>query len=530
MGKSSNCIFMKKEGIAEAAISSSISAIAFVGLDNTVLYVNLAFLGIWGYDSSDDILGRKMSCFWRFKNEKDKFERKLRDKGGWIGEITAIGKGGREFPVQVSATMLTDEEKKTAYIMISFIDISERVNAEIGQQKLFKELQERVKELTCLCNILSLQHSPNLTLEEILKDIVCTIPPSMQWPDAAYARIVAGDLDVWSKPQSDVRIQSIRFPLKLKTEKGFLEVGYTRKDESEKVFLSEEKALLKAASQEITRLIEYKNIENELRINRECLLTADKMASIGVLSAEIMHEIGNPNNFIAINARVLSKAWDSILPVLDNFYQENGNFSVAGLSFSDARSEIPQLLNGILEGSQRIKNISSQLRDCIKKNANDKSVEFLINEAVKKAMEFTNEILMSSTEKLHVALEPTKNVFVKGDQQQIQQVIINLITNAAQALTSRKQKININSMLDTDNSKIKIVVKDEGCGINKKDLPKIMDLLYSTKKKNGNSGLGLSISNDIAIKHNGKLFFDSEPGIGTTVEFILPMIKVKEEL
>ena len=67
--------------------------------------------------------------------------------------------------------------------------------------------------------------------------------------------------------------------------------------------MCEEQELLKVASKEIERLIEQKRDEAELRRNREQLLHADKLLSIGVLSSEIMHEIGNPNNFIAINTK-----------------------------------------------------------------------------------------------------------------------------------------------------------------------------------------------------------------------------------
>ncbi|NLT08272.1 MAG: HAMP domain-containing histidine kinase [Ruminococcus sp.] len=291
--------------------------------------------------------------------------------------------------------------------------------------------------------------------------------------------------------------------------------------------MCEEKELLKVASKEIERLIEQKHNEAEFRRNRERLLHVDKLLSIGVLSSEIMHEIGNPNNFIALNTKMLARIWKDILPVLDMYYKENGDFSVAGLQFTEARQEVDRLLDGISEGSERIHKISSNLRGFIAKGRSVSDEIFKINDAVTKAVAFSRNFIDSSTENFCVLLSP-KDPYVKGDSSQIQQVVINLITNACQALTSSKKMVRITTLLDQKNKLVKIVVEDEGTGIHQHDIPHLTDPFFTTKKDKFSTGLGLSISNDIAIKHGGKILIHSVINEGTKVEFILPCESVKD--
>jgi signal transduction histidine kinase len=412
--------------------------------------------------------------------------------------------------------------------MFSFVDISERVNAQNEQQRLLQNLQERVKELNCLYKILSFPHNKEMTLEGVLQHIVNALTSSLRWPEYSYARIAIGELDVCT-PNFTRSSSLFSTELKIGQETGVLEVGYYHNDsvKEEMALLCEEQELLKVASKEIERLIEQKRDEAELHRNRERLLHADKLLSIGVLSSEIMHEIGNPNNFIAINTKMLTRIWRDVLPVLDMYYKENGDFSVAGLHFTEARQEVIRLLDGIAEGSERIHKISSNLRSFIAKGQSVSDDIFKINDVVTKAIAFSRNFIDSSTENFSVLLSP-QDPSVKGDFNQIQQVVINLITNACQALTSNKDMVRIITLLDQTESVVKIIVEDEGTGIHPQDIPHLMDPFFTTKKDNYSTGLGLSISNDIAIKHGGKILIDSVLNEGTRAEFILPWENVKD--
>jgi signal transduction histidine kinase len=419
--------------------------------------------------------------------------------------------------------MLSGNDGTAVCQLISFIDISERINAQNEQQRLLADLQERVKELKCLYSIVSVQHSGESTLEGILRHIVASIPDSLRWPSCAYSRIVTGNIDICTQ-NFKLHCPLFTVPLNAGNETGFLEVGYYESgchEENGKHLLEEEKDLLFAAAKEIERLIEYKLNEEELARNRAHLLQADKISSIGILSAEIIHEIGNPNNFIALNAKMLHQAWSNIKPILDTYYENNGDFSVAGLPFSEARQEISRLLDGIAEGSERIRKISSLLQTFISKKRPNQHETFRINDAVKKAVEFSKSYIDSCTEHFEMSLTP-ENPLVRGEEGQIQQVVINFVTNACQALTSRKDHIRIATLLDYDSRSVLIRVKDEGVGIDSREIPRVMDPFFSTKRDRNCSGLGLSISNDIALSHGGSIKLDSTPGSGTTAILVLP--------
>jgi PAS domain S-box-containing protein len=521
--------FFETSSIAEAALSSSISPIAFVDCEmESLIYVNSAFLSIWGYASSDEVIGKSASIFWQTKRMNRQVRRKIYDKGGWIGELLAYRKDGSAFPTQVFATMLVDADSMPLLQMFSFVDISERVNAQNEQQRLLHNLQERVKELNCLYKILSFPHNKEMTLEGVLQHVVNALTSSLRWPEYSYARIVIGEFDVYT-PNFTRSSSLFSTELKIGQETGVLEVGYYHNDsiKEEMVLLCEEQELLKVASKEIERLIEQKRNEAELYRNRERLLHADKLLSIGVLSSEIMHEIGNPNNFISLNTKMLAKIWKDVLPVLDMYYKENGDFSVAGLHFTEAREEVARLLDGIAEGSERIHKISSNLRSFIARGRSVTDDIFKINDAVTKAIAFSRNFIDSSTENFCVLLS-SQDPFVKGDSNQIQQVVINLITNACQALTSNKEMVRISTLLDQKDRLVKIIVEDEGKGIHQNDIPHLMDPFFTTKKDKYSTGLGLSISNDIAIKHGGKILIHSVLNEGTTVEFILPSADAKD--
>jgi PAS domain S-box-containing protein len=507
--------------IMQSAIASSISPIAFVDKDDTVIYVNNAFLSIWGYTADDDIIGMSADRFWDMPGTPQSIERKIRERGGWIGELTAFRKNRSTFPAQVSITILSVSDEVSECRMYTFVDISERVNAQLEQQRLLTDLQERVKELKCLYTILSVPNSQVLTLESILEYIVQSIPDSLRWPQHAFARVQLGSLDIRTVNYQDDP-DSYKIPLETVHEQGILDVGYRNVNDTAgtMTLLNEEKEMLIAASGEIVRLIEYKWTESELAKNREYLLHADKLSSIGVLSAEIMHEINNPNNFIALNSKIVTQAWLDIMPILDEYYRNNGDYAVAGLTFDEARAEIPRLLDGISEGTERIRAITNRLQSFITRRGTTAFTLFDINDAIEKAIEFSKHLIVSSTDHFSVNLSKDP-LMVRGDFFQIQQILINFITNACQALTKKTDSICIFSLL-SENS-VMVRVDDTGIGIDSKELARVMDPFYSTKRISGCTGLGLSISNDIAVSHGGKIQLNSSAGSGTSAMLILPV-------
>lgn len=123
--------------------------------------------------------------------------------------------------------------------------------------------------------------------------------------------------------------------------------------------------------------------------------------------------------------------------------------------------------------------------------------------------------------KVHLAPDLPK---VRGDFQELEQVVINLLTNACQALTDKHQPIEIDTAFNSEEKVVTLSVCDKGKGISADILPRIFDPFFTTKRDSGGTGLGLAISYSIVNDHNGTLSVDSRPGHGTTFVLRLPAL------
>ena len=268
-------------------------------------------------------------------------------------------------------------------------------------------------------------------------------------------------------------------------------------------------------------IIERKRQEEEARRHQEKLFHAAKMVSLGTLVSGVAHEINNPTTFIMSNAPILQKVWKSIMPILDEFCDREGDFPVGNLTYVEVRDSIPALFAGILEGSQRIKKIVSELTDF----ARQKPQEFMewvdINTVVTTALSLSSNLIKSKTN--HFSVEYGKDLPpFRGSSQRIEQVVINLILNACEALRDRSEAVGVSTSYDPASGHVILEVRDQGMGIREEDLPHICDPFFSTKRDLGGTGLGLSISSKIVDDHGGTIAFSSCPGGGTTATVRLP--------
>ncbi|MGD1005899.1 MAG: HAMP domain-containing sensor histidine kinase [Ignavibacteriaceae bacterium] len=271
----------------------------------------------------------------------------------------------------------------------------------------------------------------------------------------------------------------------------------------------------------INDITQLKKASAAAAVRDKQLKQADKMASLGILVAGIAHEINNPNNFILLNVQLLLKIWKDILPILDEYYNNNGDFIVAGMLYSSSKDKIGQLLDGILKGSERIKIITGNLTEYARMDSGKLNEMVDVNKAVEIAILITNNLIKKSTNNFKV--EYGKNLpLVKGNIQQIEQVVINLITNACQSLKDNSAEIKVYTYYNAERNKVRIKVEDKGIGIPEDDLKHIMDPFFTTKRNMGGTGLGLSVSYNIVKTHDGSLSLKSEPGRGTMARVSFP--------
>jgi PAS domain S-box-containing protein len=268
-----------------------------------------------------------------------------------------------------------------------------------------------------------------------------------------------------------------------------------------------------------------KQIEEQAKIHQQQLMQAGKMVALGTLVSSVAHEINNPNNFIMLNTPLLSEAWKSIMPILDEYYEKNGDFIIGGMSYTEMRENIPALFSGILDGSKRIKQIVEDLRAFVRRDTSDMSQSVDVNAVLQSAVTLLSNMIIKSTN--HFSIEYGNHLpLLKGNFQRLEQVIINLIQNACQALRDTRKSIFVSTSYDEKRRIIVVKVEDEGIGIPSEILPHITDPFYTTKSDAGGLGLGLSISSRIVKEHGGTLTFTSEPGKGMKAEIVLPVYQV----
>lgn len=261
-----------------------------------------------------------------------------------------------------------------------------------------------------------------------------------------------------------------------------------------------------------------------LKNQQQQLVQADKMAALGILVSGMAHEINNPTGLILLNLPTLTRAVADITPVLVSHYQEHGDFMVCGLPYSQMRHEVPAMLDEMHEAALRIKRIVEDLKHFSQRSDARFDGEVDVNRVVKTAVRLVENALKKATGRYSIELaEPLPGIW--GNAQRLEQVVVNLILNAAQALPGPEKGIWITTSYQPESKTISIQVRDEGVGIPADHLRRLTDPFFTTKRESGGTGLGLAISDGIVREHGGVLAFSSEPGEGTTVTVRIPALE-----
>jgi len=272
----------------------------------------------------------------------------------------------------------------------------------------------------------------------------------------------------------------------------------------------------------IIDISEQKRAEEQARLNREQLLHADKMASLGLLVSGVAHEINNPNSFITLNAPVFKRVWNSLLPIIEEYYREKGDFPIGNLSFPELRKMVPDLLDGMIEGARRINRIVKNLKDFSRKEPAEMQQPVDINRVVDSALTLLDSTIKKATDRFSVTYDD-RIPLVRGNAQQIEQVVVNIVINACQALENRNQGIFVSTAFDSDGNHVVLKVQDEGRGIPEGIQKNIFDPFFTTRRDTDGTGLGLSITTNIVRTHQGKITVDSVAGKGSLFTISLPV-------
>ncbi|MBF0383393.1 MAG: hypothetical protein HQL69_20430, partial [Magnetococcales bacterium] len=255
---------------------------------------------------------------------------------------------------------------------------------------------------------------------------------------------------------------------------------------------------------------------------KEQSLRTAHLATLGVLSASIAHDINNPNNIIILNAPILKQVWERIEPVVkQNMPKNPENINDPVLLMRD---EIPRMINDISDASKRIKRIVSQLKYLVNQDTEDMNTAVDMKKTINEAVNLMHHKIQQTTDNFQMSLaDEMPKIF--GNAQQLQQVVINLVLNSLQALPDRTAGLELTLRMDGAGENLVFIVRDSGVGIPKDIIGHIMSPLFTTRRESGGTGLGLSTCKQIVDRHNGSIEFKSEVGRGTTTTVTIPTQK-----
>lgn len=253
---------------------------------------------------------------------------------------------------------------------------------------------------------------------------------------------------------------------------------------------------------------------------------SSRLASLGELAAGVAHEINNPNGLILLNLPTLKDFVSDAIAYQSQLSAAGELHRFAGFSPDRAAEAFPRLLGEIEDSSRRIKQIVEDLKNFARQDNIEYPEWFDLNQSVEKALRLTANNLKKATYRFTTDLASDLPP-VNGTPQRIEQVIVNLLVNACEALTDGEQGIHLKTAYDQASDLVCLSVSDQGCGISSEQLTHITDPFFTTRREQGGTGLGLSVSARIIKEHHGKLEFSSQPGYGTVASFSLPVKAIR---
>lgn len=242
-------------------------------------------------------------------------------------------------------------------------------------------------------------------------------------------------------------------------------------------------------------VMHYRDVTEEKRLHQE-LIQNEKMAAIGMLAGGVAHEINNPLG---------------------------GILAFTQLMIRDLKDQDP--IRGDLEEIERAaircKKIVADLLDFSRMSSGKEKQWLSVNMLVEKIVPFIKTELKSYNVNMKLDLSE-KVPQVYGDANRLQQVFLNLLTNACQAM-EKGGELKVKTY--PNNLYVCVEVNDTGCGIPKENLTRIFDPFFTTKQPGKGTGLGLSVSYRIVKEHEGRIEVESKLGAGSTFYVYLPAVK-----
>jgi PAS domain S-box-containing protein len=472
---------------------------AVVSIDDkgSIVFANPATATIFGYHPAE-LAGKPLTLLM------PEYMRELHQAGfsrylatghrhmNWQGtELTALRKNGEEFPVEVSFGEITRDGHKT---FTGFLrDISKRKQAEQALRRSEAFLAE-AQHLSRIGSFSWRVATDEITWSEQLCRIFQIDPDARVTFELIGTRIHPDDLSAFREHIDRARREGsgVQLEVRLQMPDGAVKyvhvVAHTRGDHGELEYIG--------AVQDVTG---RRSSEEALSKARSELSRVARVTSLGVLTASIAHEVNQPLSGIVTNASTCLRMLAADPPNLDGARETARRTIRDGNRASDVVARLRALFS--------------------KKEASTESVD--LNDATREVIALS----LSELQRNRVILRPelADNLpLVTGDRVQLQQVILNLIRNASDAMSSvddRQRRLLIRTELD-EGDRVRLTVQDAGTGFDPQAVEKLFEGFYSTK--NDGMGIGLSVSRSIIESHHGRLWAALNDGPGAAFSFSIP--------
>jgi signal transduction histidine kinase len=272
--------------------------------------------------------------------------------------------------------------------------------------------------------------------------------------------------------------------------------------------------------------------KRELQRLQAQIVHSEKMASLGQLAAGIAHELNNPVGFVYGNLDLLKERLDGIGRLLryydytpvDGKAAEDIDRIKREIRYDDSHVELAEMIDDCIHGAVRIRDIVQNLRTFSRLDeAEFKKTD--VNEGINSTIRMLSKYF--SAENIRLERDLGDLPLIDAFAGQLNQVWMNLLVNAAQAVSKKGGEVSIATRLDGDT--VKVTVRDTGDGIPSSIIDKIFDPFFTTKPVGEGAGLGLSITFGIVERHHGTIEVESQPLKGTTFTVSIPLSPRKTE-
>ena len=251
-------------------------------------------------------------------------------------------------------------------------------------------------------------------------------------------------------------------------------------------------------------------LQSRLREIEARMRRSERLAAIGQVSAGIAHELMNPVAYMSQNVEALRSELEVISGFIAPRLERERDHAV-----EQSLEELPRILNDIETGSKHIRQVALGLR------AHARTEEEKAEADLADVAGFAAKLSRSEVKPRSKLVVEGPKVKVIGGTVKLCQILLNLIVNAAQSLEGTGREGIIRVSWEIDGELLRLVVKDNGCGIPEELQAKVFEPLFTTKPAGVGTGLGLSICRELVQQMGGQIELHSTPGVGTSVELTL---------